>query len=183
MKKLLLISLTITTIFLQSCDERIAPLDNQAGVAITVSKTDLLARKWAYDEVYYVVDAKKTAIYGAAKPASVKITVGATPNDYYLFSKDGKLTVYDDTKKTTTTGTWKFIQSEKQVELIYQTSDVIFDIITLTDKNLELSLNINVANIAKESQDIKSLYAIGALGGLIVETSKSVQFGEKFLAK
>jgi hypothetical protein len=186
MKKILLISLILTGIFLQSCDERITPLSNNSGgggVEPTVSKTDLISRKWGYNEIYYDIDTKKTVIFGAGKPANLTVEVDARPEDYYLFTKEGVLEVYSSTDKKTTKGTWKFLNSEAQVQLSYDGYVLVFDIVELTDKSLNILFTVNMANLAKESDGVKAIVLVAGFGGLITKDSKVVKYGEKFVAK
>ncbi len=184
MKKLLLICLTFTAIFLQSCDERITPANEQLGggnTPITGNKTELLARKWVYEEINFDVDGKKTVVYGNNKTPNIKVEFLTTPNDYFLFDKAGSLTTYKDNKKVTTKGTWKFLNSEKQVELTNPPSIVLFDIDNLNDKTMELSFTVVMANLDKESVERQTIIAVAAFGGIVFETSKKVKYTMKLV--
>ena len=184
MNKLLLIFLTITTIFLQSCDERISPGGNQLGSSSnsTVPKTELISRKWVYEEINFDVDGKKTVVYGNNKTPNIKVEFLTTPNDYFLFDKAGSLTTYKDNKKVTTKGTWKFLNGEQQVELTNPPSIVSFDIDNLNEKTMELSFTVIMANLDKESIDRQTIIAVAAFGGVILESSKKVKYTMKLVA-
>ena len=99
MKKLLLICLTVTTVFLQGCDERITPTNEQLGggnTPITGNKTELLARKWVYQEINSDVDGKKTVVYGSNKTPNLKADFFIAPNDYFFLCSDGILESVND---------------------------------------------------------------------------------------
>ena len=184
MKKLLLICLTFTTIFLQSCDERITPANDLTGGGnppANTSKTDLITRKWVYEEINFDVDGKKIVVYGNNKTPNLKVEFLTTPNDYFLFDKTGSLTTYTDNKKITTKGTWKFLNGEKQVELTNPPSIVSFDIDNLNDKTMELSFTVVMANLDKESIDRQTIIAIAIFGGVVLETSKKVKYTMKLV--
>jgi hypothetical protein len=185
MKKLLLISLTITAFFLQSCDERITPANEQLGggnIPITGNKTDLIARKWVYEEISFDVDGKKIVVYGNNKTPNTKVQFLTTPNDYFIFGSKGNLETYTDSKKQTVKGTWKFVGGEKQVELTNTPSIALFDIDNLSDKALEISFTVIMANLDKESVDKQTIIAIAAFGGIVLETSKKVKYTMKLVA-
>lgn len=183
MKKNLLLPLLLFVfiVIFTSCDERVNVAPSTA-VAV-VSKTDLIVRKWGIAENYFDIDGKKTIIYGPGRPANLTIDVSGSPNDYFSFSKDGKLEVYIENKKTTTNGTWKFLNNESQVELVYGKEKYTMDINSLTDKTADMSVKILAANIANESQSNQGLFFIAALGGLATESSKIIKFGFKFATK
>jgi hypothetical protein len=185
MKKLLLICLTCTAIFLQGCDERITPANEQLGggvsTPITGNKTDLIARKWVYEEINFDVDGKKTIVYGNNKTPNIKVEFLITPNDYFLFDKSGNLTVYKDNKKVTTKGTWKLTNSDKQVELTNPPSVVLYDIDNLNEKTLELSFTVVMANLDKETVEKQTIIAVAAFGDIIKETSKKVKYTMKLV--
>ena len=184
MNKLLLIFLTIIAIFLQSCDERISPGGNQLGSSSisTVSKAELISRKWVYEEINFDVDGNKTVVYGNNKTPNTKVTFLTTPNDYLLFDKAGSLITFKDNRKVTTKGTWKFLNSEKQVELTNSPSIVLFDIDNLNDKTMELSFTVVMANLANESVDKQTIIAVAAFGEVVKETSKKVKYTMKLVA-
>lgn len=186
MKKLLLIYLTFTAFFLQGCDERITPANEQLGgggsTPITGNKTESLARKWVYEEINFDVDGKKIVVYGNNKTPNIKVEFLTTPNDYFLFDKAGNLTTYKDNKKVTTKGTWKFANVDKQVELINPPSTVLFDIDNLNEKKMELSFTVVMANLDKESVERQTIIAVAAFGGVILESSKKVKYTMKLVA-
>ena len=76
MKKLLLICLTSTTIFLQGCDERITPNADLTNNGITNSgktKTDFLtAYPWQVDEVSVKGGGKTIMLYSKVKGIGLK---------------------------------------------------------------------------------------------------------------
>jgi hypothetical protein len=185
MKHILLISLILTGIFLQSCDERITPLNNNSGggVETTVSKTDLISRKWGYEEINFDVDGKKIVVYGANKTPNINVEFLTTPNDYFLFDNKGPLETYTDSKKNTVKGSWKFLSNETQVELTNTPSVVAFDIDKLDDKKMELSFTVLMANLDKEPLAKQQVIVIAAFGGIILETSKKVKYTMKLVAK
>lgn len=183
MNKLLpLISLLVLAIFLQSCDERINPAGNQLASTPTVSKTELLSRKWVYEEINFDVDGKKIVVYGNNKTPNTKVTFLTAPNDYFLFSNNGDLQTYTDNKKKVVKGTWKFVSNENQLELTNTPSVVLFDIDNLSAKEMEISFTVVMANLSKESGDKQAIIAIAAFGGIIVETSKKVKYTMKLVA-
>lgn len=185
MNKLLpLVSLLLLAIFLQSCDERINPTGNQLGSTITptVSKTELLSRKWVYEEISFDVDGKKIVVYGNNKTPNMKVTFLTAPNDYFIFSTNGDLETYMDSKKKVVKGTWKFVSNEKQLELTNLPSVVLYDIDNLSAKEMEISFTVLMANLAQESADKQAIIAIAAFGGIIVETSKKVKYTMKLVA-
>ena len=186
MKKLLLICTAFTAIFLQSCDERITPANEQLGgggsTPVTGNKTELLARKWVYEEINFDVDGKKTIVYGNNKTPNVKVEFLTTPNDYFLFDKAGSVIVYKDNKKVTTKGTWKFANSEKQVELTNPPSTVLYDIDNLNEKTMELSFTVVMANLDKETVEKQTIIAVAAFGDVILESSKKVKYTMKLVA-
>lgn len=185
MKKLL-ICLAFTAISLQGCDERITPANEQFGgggsTLITANKTELLVRKWVYEEINFDVDGKKVVVYGNNKTPNVKVEFLTTPNDYFLFDKAGNLTVYKDNKKVTTKGTWKFASNEKQVELTSPPSVVLYDIDNLNEKTMDLSFTVVMANLDKETVEKKTIIAVAAFGDIIKETSKKVKYTMKLVA-
>lgn len=186
MKKLLLICLTFTAIFLQACDERITPANEQLGgggnTPVTGNKIELISRKWVYEEINFDVDGKKTIVYGNKKTPNIKVEFLTTPNDYFLFDKAGNLTTYKDNKKVTTKGTWKFANVDKQVELTNPPSTVLFDIDNLNEKTMELSFTVVMANLDKESVERQTIIAIAAFGDVVQETSKKVKYTMKLVA-
>lgn len=191
MKKHLLFVLLFlsSTFILSSCDERIAPLSatNTTPVTPTISKTELISRTWLISQIYMDIDAKKTTISGSGTPASVAAVVYSNANNSFTFSKDGKLEAYTEDKKgvkKTETGTWKFSSDEKQVRLLYGAYDFTFDIISQTDKEVELlTPKIVVANLASANDTSKQIVLAGALAGLVDEKSKEVKYGLKLSAK
>lgn len=190
MNKLLpLISLLVLAIFLQSCDERINPAGNQLASTPMVSKTELLSRKWVYEEINFDVDGKKIVVYGNNKTPNTKVTFLTAPNDYFIFSTNGNLETYTDSKKKVVKGTWKFASNENQLELTNASSVitntpsvVLFDIDNLSAKEMEVSFTVVMANLSKESGDKQAIIAIAAFGGIIVETSKKVKYTMKLVA-
>lgn len=185
-KKLLLICLTFAATFLQSCDERITPANEQIGgggaTPVTGNKIELIARKWVYEEINFDVDGKKTIVYGNNKTPNIKVEFLTTPNDYFLFEKAGILTVYKDNKKITSKGTWKFANSEKQVELTNPPSTVLYDIDNLNEKTMELSFTVVMANLDKEAVEKQTIIAVAAFGDVIKETSKKVKYTMRLVA-
>ncbi len=170
-----LLFLGFTFIF-SSCkkDEAVTP---------TVTKTDLISRKWGFSEQYLDGDGNKVVIYGTGKPANLSLSTDTTPNDYFLFGKDGKLDVYTDVDKKTVTGTWKFTNNESQVLLTYDKTNTTLAVDNLTDKTLELSLSVLVANAATATQDEKNVILLAAFAGVATKTTVKVKYGLKFIAK
>lgn len=181
-----MIYLIFTAFFLQNCDERITPTNEQLGGAvtkpITSNKTELIARKWVYEEINFDVDGKKIVVYGSNKTPNIKAQFLTNPNDFFLFNNNGSLETYTDSKKNTVKGTWKFVNNEKQVELTNAPSIVLFDIDNLNAKSMELSFTVVMANLANESIDRQTIIAIAAFGDLIQETSKKVKYTMKLVA-
>jgi hypothetical protein len=180
MKKLLLICLTIATIFLQSCDERITPTNEITAGGNPA--TNLIARKWVYEEIIFDIDGKKTIVYGNNKTPSITADFFNSPNDYFLFSKNGDLETYTEDKKETVKGTWKFLNNEKQVELSDESLKYTYDIDKLSDKSLELSFSIALENLDNETLDRQAIIAIAFFGDLIQETSKKVKYTMRLVA-
>jgi hypothetical protein len=187
MKKNLLFALLLFTTFI-SCDER-KTVETLTPAAPTVSKTTLISRKWSYTELYYNVDGKKTIISGVGADPNLAAsgTVTSSPNNYITFGNDGKLDVYSEDKKgvgKTEKGTWKFLNNETQVELLYGSYDYKMDIVSLSDKVAEiLTPKIIMANLGSETATNKQIVLGGAFTGLIDDKSKEVKFGMKLGAK
>ena len=202
MKKLLLICLAFTTIFLQGCDERIAPKESTNGgttgtgsggmgtpttgglTGNTAQKTTSLVRKWGYGEVYLIVDGKKSVLYGPNKiiaPNNFSLII--TSNDYQLFKKEGVLEDYDDTDKATTKGTWKFVDSDKKLNIFIEGETNDFDLKTLTDTSLEYSLTVLTADAAKATDGQKEVLITAAFAGVTTKDSKSITMGFKMIPK
>lgn len=184
MKKIL-ICLTIFAVFLQSCDERITPSNEQLGGGsnpMMSNNTEFISRKWVYEEINFDVDGKKTVVYGNNKTQNTKVDFLTTPNDYLIFRIKGDLETYTDNKKRTVKGTWKFVGNEKQVELTNAPSIELFDIDNLSNKSMELSFTVAMTNLGKESVDRQTIIAIAAFGNIIRETSKKVKYTMKLVA-
>jgi len=183
MNKLLpIIFLLIGAVFLQSCDERINPAGNQLVGTPTVSKTELLSRRWVYEEINFEVDGKKIVVYGNNKTPNTKVTFLTAPNDYFLFNSNGDLETYTDSKKKVVKGTWKFVSNENQLEISNTPSVILFDIDNLSAKEMEVSFTVLMANLAKESADKQAIIAIAAFGRIIVESDKKVKYTMKLVA-
>ena len=182
MKKNLLIALLSFFVFI-SCDER-KTVETLTPAVITVSKTELIARKWFVTESSYTVDGKKTIISGVGAATNLAATVYSNPNNYYNFSKDGKLQVYTENKNNvgkTADGTWKFLNNEAQAQLLYGAYDYKFNILSLTDKVMDvITPKILIANLGSETDTNKNIVLGGAFTGLVDDKSKEVQFGIKF---
>ena len=203
MRKQLLICLTFTTVLLQGCDERITPSEtaNPGGgtttggtgtpttggtgtTGTTSQKTVSIARKWGYQEIYVIVDGKKSVLYGPNKivlPPTASIDI--SPNDYKTFGKDGSYEEYDDSDKSTTKGTWKFINSDKQLNITNSKENNDFTINDITDKSLDYSVSVTSVELATATQGQKNAYLIAAFAGLATNTSKSVTLGTKLIPK
>ncbi len=202
MKKLLLICLIFTAIFLQGCDERIEPKDSTNGgttgtssggtgtpttggtTGNTAQKTASIARKWGYQEVYLIVDGKKSVIYGPNKITSPNnFSLIITSNDYQLFKKEGVLENYDDTDKATTKGTWKFVDSDKKLNVFIEGQANDFDLNTLTDTSLDYSLTVLAADAAKATEGQKGVLITAAFAGVTNANTKSITMGFKMIPK
>ena len=211
MKKLLLTITMATSVFLQSCDERITPGEtaNNRGTTTTggtttgtttggtttggttgtttgttAQKTVSIARKWAYQELYVIVDGKKSVLYGPGQitlPPTFSLDI--TPNDYKLFTKEGNYEEYDDTDKKTIKGTWKFLNSDKQLNISNSAENNDFTINDITDKTLDYSLSINVADVATATQGQKNVLIVASFAGVATKSSKSITLGTKLTAK
>lgn len=186
MKKLLLICITFAAIFLQGCDERITPANEQLGgggsTPITGNKTELLARKWVYQEVNFDVDGKKTIVYGSNKTPNLKADFFIAPNDYFIYGSKGELETYTEKKKQKAKGTWKFLNNEKQVELTNGTLNLIYDIDNLNDKSMELSFTTVLSNLDNEPLDRQAVIFVAISGDIVKETSKKVKYTMKLVA-
>jgi hypothetical protein len=184
MKKNLLVSLLLGTFVFTSCDERIAPLtSNATPPPPTVSKTDLLSRKWGFSENYIDVDAKKTIIYGAGAVKNPNLETDFTPDDYITFTKDGKVEAYSAVDKKTSKGTWKFLNNETQIQFPLDEAFFLMDVNVLTDKDADISQKVVIANLANETETGKGIVVIAALGNLATQDSKIVKFGLKLKPK
>lgn len=78
----------------------------------------MISRKWFITEIYYNIDGKKTIVVGVGAATNLTAIISTSPNNYFTFSKDGKLEVYTEDKKgvpKTKNGTWKFLNNETQV--------------------------------------------------------------------
>jgi hypothetical protein len=185
MKKNLLVSLLLMAFVFASCDERIDPLASKTAVAPTptVSKTDLISRKWGFSESYIDVDAKKTILYGTGAVNNPNLSVDMSADDYILFTKDGKIETYSASDKKISTGTWKFVNNESQIQFPLDGADYLMDINVLTDKDADISQKVVIANLANETQTGKSIVLIAGLGGLATQDSKVVKLGFKLKPK
>ncbi len=186
MKKNLLFALLLFPILI-SCDER-KTVETLTPI-VTVSKTTLISGKWFYTELYYNIDGKKTIISGVGADPKLAATgtVTSSPNNYLTFGNEGKLDVYSEDKKgvgKTEKGTWKFLNNETQVELLYGAYDYKMDIISLSDKVAEIvTPKIIIANLGSETATNKQIVLGGAFTGLIDDKSKEVKFGMKLGVK
>jgi hypothetical protein len=195
MKKLLLICLTSTTIFLQGCDERIAPNDpanggNSTGTttggttSTTAQKTTSITRKWGYQEVYLIVDGKKSVIYGTNKIKSPNnFSISTTPDDYQLFTKEGITEFYDASDKTTGKGTWKFVDSDKKLNIFIEDEANDFDLNLLTDNSLDYSITVLAADAAKANKGQVGVLITAAFAGVTTADTKSITMGFKMIPK
>jgi hypothetical protein len=184
MKKNLLFALLLLTTFI-SCDER-KTVETLTPV-VTVSKTTLISRKWFIPEIYFNIDGKKTIIAGVGAATNLTATITTSPNNYFTFSKDGKLEAYTEDKKgigKTETGTWKFLSNETQVQMLYGAYDYKLDIASLSDKVAEVvTPKILMANLGAETDTNKQIVLAGAFAGLVDNNTKEVKFGMKFGVK
>jgi hypothetical protein len=165
MKKNLLVSLSLFAFIFASCDERIAPLSSNTTAVTppsTVSKTDLISRKWGFSESYIDVDGKKTVLYGTGAVNNPNLTTDMSADDYITFTKDGKVESYSAVDKKTSKGTWKFLNNETQIQFPLDGGEFLMDINVLTAKGIVL---------------------IAGLGGLATEKSKVVKLGFKMKPK
>lgn len=183
MKKNLLFALLSFTI-LTSCDER-KTVETITPVVIptTKTKTELISRKWGIPESYMDVDAKKTILYGTGAVSNPNLTTDFTPDDYITFTKDGKIESYSGSDKKTSTGTWKFLNNETQIQFPLDGGEFVMDIVSLTEKDADISQKVVIANAANETETGKSIILIAALGGLATKDSKIVKLGLKLKAK
>ncbi len=185
MKKKLLFALVFISFF-TSCDER-KTVETLTPAVILPSKAELISRKWFITEIYYNIDSKKTIIAGVGAATNLTATISTSPNNYFTFSKDGKLVVYTEDKKgvgKTENGTWKFLNNETQVQLLYGTYDYKLDITNLSDKVAEVvTPKIVMANLGSETDTNKQIVLGGAFAGLIDNNTKEVKFGMKFGVK
>ncbi len=175
----------ILSIFIfTSCDERIIVTPSTTIITPPVSKTDLISRKWFITQIYYNIDGKQTQVAGTGTSATIAAIVFSSPNNYFTFSKDGKLEVYAEDKKgvkSTVIGTWKFLNDEKQVQLLYGTYDYRLDITSLNDKEAEvITPKILMANLGSDTDTNKQIVLGGAFAGLIDNKTKEVKYGMKF---
>jgi hypothetical protein len=138
MKKLLLICLIITTVFLQGCDERITPnadLANGGGNNTGKTKTDFLtAYPWQVDEVSVKGGGKTIMLYSKSKSIGLKSEYADSKTTYKV---DGTAIQVD--KGVTEKATWKFLANEQQLQIKPEQQDVQIYIIDLLDAN---SLNL-----------------------------------------
>ena len=181
MKKNLLFAL-LSILILTSCDER-KTVESLTPAVVAKTKTELISRKWGISESYIDVDAKKTILYGTGAVNNPNLTIDITADDYLLFTKDGKIESYSGTDKKTSTGTWKFANNETQVQFPLDGADYVMDIISLTEKDAEISQKVVIANLANETQTGKSIVLVAALGNLATKDSKVVKIGFKLKVK
>jgi hypothetical protein len=135
MKKLLLICLISTTIFLQGCDERIAPnanLTNGGGSTNTAkTKTEFLtAYPWQVDEVSVKGGGKTVLLYSKAKGIGLKSEYADSKTTY---KADGTALQID--KGVTEKATWKFLANEQQLQITPEQQDAQLYVIDLLDAN------------------------------------------------
>jgi hypothetical protein len=185
MKKNLLVSLSLFAFMFVSCDERIDPLASKTvpPPTTTVSKTDLLARKWGFSENYIDVDGKKTVLYGTGATNNPNLSTDVSAEDYIIFTKDGKVESYSAADKKTSKSTWKFLNNETQIQFSLDGGDFLMDINVLTDKDADISQKVVIANLANESETAKGIVLIAGIGGLATQSSKVVKLGFKLKPK
>jgi hypothetical protein len=185
MKRNLLFTLSLFVLIFASCDERIAPLSSNTTVTppATVSKTDLLSRKWGFSENYIDVDGKKTVLYGTGAVNNPNLSTDVSADDYIIFTKDGKVESYSAADKKISKSTWKFLTNETQIQFSLDGFDFLMDINVLTDKDVDISQKVVIANLANESETAKGIVLIAGLGGLATQDSKVVKLGFKLKPK
>ncbi len=146
MKKLLLICLTSTIIFLQSCDERIAPnanLTNSGGSTNTAkTKTEFLtAYPWKVEEVSVKGGGKTVLLYSKAKSIGLKSEYADSKTTY---KADGTAIQID--KGVSEKATWKFLANEQQLQVTPEQQDAQLYAIDLLDAN-----NLNLRTTFKKA--------------------------------
>ncbi|MDO1446168.1 hypothetical protein Q0590_07890 [Rhodocytophaga aerolata] len=101
------------------------------------TKTDILTgRDWKFQDLFAF--GQNLTTLGVAQ------YLGGVTNSNFKFNKDGSYIATNRTTNATTPGKWEFGSNETTLILDKGTADeTTFDIVTLTDKNLDLRFSIN----------------------------------------
>lgn len=132
----------------------------------SANKTELLARVWKFNEATLDID---------GKPVSLTNEYG---NSTMTFTADGKLSIYDPSDKTTTQGTWKFTNGEKNLSYTTDGDTYEFVISTLTKDELELEHSVNMTNPNPTQMDLELLLLAAFKGA--TQNTKSIKVKMKF---
>lgn len=137
MKYFLLLTLIVVTTFLQSCDERITPKNNDVIVEVPPTNTILLStHSWQYNEVIIRGGGKTVAQFSRPNSIGLSSDFGTTKITY---KADGSQEM--ESKGSINRGKWKFSTDEKQLTIIDSNGGLYpFDIITLNKSKLEFSV-------------------------------------------
>ena len=159
MKKLLLICLISTTIFLQSCDERITPKDDLTNSGVnnnSKTKTDFLtAYPWKVEEVSVKGGGKTIMLYSKAKGIGLKSEYADSKTTY---KSDGTATQIDN--GVAEKATWKFLANEQQLQVTPEQQDAQLYAIDLLDSN-SLNLRATFKKADFGDDDFWKSYLIG----------------------
>lgn len=162
MKKVSLLTLlwACALLFLAGCGK------NDDDPSPSGNKTELIARTWKYNDVTLELDSKKVPLTGEFSGGTL------------TFGADGKLSIYDPSDKTTTQGTWKFTNGEKNLSYTADGDTYEFVISTLSKDELELEHSVNMTNQNPSDMDLEILL-LAAFNGADQNT-KSIKLKVKF---
>jgi hypothetical protein len=138
MKRLLTLTLIVFVAILQSCDERITPLQKERVEAKPLTKTEILtANPWQYNEVSLKGGSvTKVAFSKIANPIINPSSDYAKA--FLTFKADG--TAENNTKGIIEKSKWKFLTNETQIEITEEDgTKILFNVETLTKDNFNLN--------------------------------------------
>jgi hypothetical protein len=132
------------------------------------TKTDILTgREWKFQDLFAF--GQNLTSLGVAQ------YLGGVTNSNFKFNKDGSYVATDRTTNATTPGKWEFSADEKQLILDKGTADeTTFEIVTLTDKNLDLRFLIN-------KNEIDSSLLPANLRALLIFADEQIQVDVKLV--
>ena len=158
MKYLLLLTLIIVTTFLQSCDERITPKNNDVIVEVPLSITQLLSsHSWQYNEV--IIRGGGTTVSQFSRPNSIGLSSDRAIQKI-TYKTDG--TQETESKGVIDKGKWKLSSDEKQLSISDSNgSGVMFDILTINKSKLEFSVNFKKIDFKDDAGWVTKMKSLG----------------------
>jgi hypothetical protein len=150
MKHLSILTLIVFVAILQSCDERITPLQTERVEAKPLTKTEILtANPWQYNEAAYKGESvTKVVMSKTANPA-----IGLN-SDFakttMTFKVDG--TVENNIKGIIEKAKWKFLSNETQLQITTADNEKeVYSIDVLTKDNFNQSYIITKASFGDDA--------------------------------